>query len=271
MRSGWRVALWLGSVIAVLVLASIAGVGRLPLTVAHTVRLMLVALVSLLAWRVLEGRPPRRTWLAVDSTAGRRFGLGLLAGVLLAGLALLPVALSGSLEILSRDCRIEQQGGFLLTTAAFFLVAAALEEALFRGYPLFALESGPGPIVAVTVTSVVFSLLHAANPHFDEVAAVVLLGVGAVLAVSVLQTRGLWEAVGTHLGWNWALGSGAALPVSGLAMPSPCYSGALSGSAWLTGGGFGLEAGMAGAGAWTVAAIALWLRGRRDERVGPGS
>lgn len=259
-------ALWLVAVVAVLVLAANVGVGRLPLTVAHAMRLGLVALVSLVAWRVLDGREPGTTWLAVDAAALRRFGPGVVAGVLLAGLAVLPVALSGSFEILARACRVEHQGGFLLTTAAFFLVAAALEELLFRGYPLFALESGPGRAVAVAVTSVVFSLLHAANPHFDTAAAVVLIGIGAVLAVSVLQTRSLWEAVGAHLGWNWALGSGAALPVSGLALPSPCYSGALSGPAWLTGGGFGLEAGVSGAGAWTVAAVALWMRGRRGDR-----
>lgn len=182
------------------------------------------------------------------------------------GIALLPVATVGSLEILPHECRVQEQGEFFLVTGAFFLVAAALEELLFRGYPLFALASGPGRIFAVAVTSGIFALLHAANPHFDTTAGLLLFGIGAVLAVSVLQRGSIWEALGAHVGWNWTLASGMALPVSGIEIPSPCYSGALSGPTWLTGGGFGLEAGVGAALAWAMAASLLWRRGRRSER-----
>lgn len=262
-RSVWRVVLWLAVVSGLLVGASLLGAGRLPLTAANTVRLALVATASLLAWRVFEGRSPGDTWLAMDRRAAKGFGLGFLVGILLVGLALLPVAILGSFEILPRECGIEQQGRFFAWTGALFLVGAALEELLFRGYPLFAIESGPGRVFAVALTSVVFALLHAGNPHFDASAAVVLTGIGAVLAVSVLQRRSLGEALGIHVGWNWMLASGMALSVSGLAMPSPCYSGVLSGPTWLSGGGFGLEAGVSAAGAWGLAAVGLWWRARK--------
>lgn len=262
LRSGWRVAAWLGAVFAALTTASLLGVASLPMTAAHAVRLALVVGVTLLAWRVFDGRPPDATWLAIGHTAAPAFGLGLLAGFALVGFALLPVVTTGAYELLPRVCRVEDQVGFLLRTGLLFLVAAALEELLFRGYPLSALESGPGKVVAVGVTSVLFALLHGGNPHYDADAALVLTAIGAVLAVSVLQRRSLWEAIGAHLGWNWALASVAALPTSGIAMPSPCYVGALTGPEWLTGGGFGLEAGAAAAGAWGLAAVALWLRGR---------
>ncbi len=260
LRSGWRVVLWLGAVSALLVGSSLLGLGRLPLTVANLVRLALVTFASLVAWRVFEGRAPRTTWLAVDGDAARELGLGFLVGILLVGLALLPLAIVGSFEILSRECQIGQHGRFLFSTGLLLLVAAAIEELLFRGYPLFALESGRGRAFAVAFTSVVFALLHAGNPHFGATAAVTLAGIGAVLAVSVLQRRSVWEAFGAHVGWNWMLASGVALPVSGLTMPSPCYSGALSGPIWLTGGGFGLEAGVSAVGAWGLAAVALWWR-----------
>lgn len=268
LRSGWRVVLWLGMVAALLVGSSLLGLARLPLTLAHLVRLALVAIASLVAWRVLDGRAPPATWLALDRDAARALGLGFLVGMLLVGLALLPLAILGSFEILARECRVEQQGRFLLSTGLLLLVAAAIEELLFRGYPLFALESGPGRAFAVAFTSVVFALLHAGNPHYGATAAITLAGIGAVLAVSVLQRRSLWEAVGAHVGWNWMLAAGLALPVSGLAMPSPCYSGALSGPTWLTGGGFGLEAGVPALGAWALAAVGLWWRARRG-RGGP--
>ena len=55
-RSGWRLVLWLGAVSVLLVASSILGVDRLPTTAANAVRLLLVALGSVAAWRILDGR-----------------------------------------------------------------------------------------------------------------------------------------------------------------------------------------------------------------------
>jgi hypothetical protein len=75
-------------------------------------------------------------------------------------------------------------------------------------------------------------------------------------------------AVGAHAGWNAAIVLGAAIPVSGLAIPSPCHTGILQGPDWLTGGSFGLEAAVPTAVAWLGLAAWLW---RRASRRRPGS
>lgn len=262
-RSGWRVGAWLAGVIVVSFAAWTAGLGSVPRAAGNAALAALVAGVSLAAWRVFEGRGPRETWLWPGRAALRDLGVGTLAGLALVGVALLPLAATGDYAIEPRDCRPVDQAGFLLRTGLLLLGAATLEEVLFRGYPLFALRTGPGRIVAVALTSTVFSLLHAGNPHFGAAAAVVLFGIGAVLAASVLQRRSVGEALGAHVGWNVGLAVVAALPVSGLALPTPCHVGVLSGPGWWTGGGFGLEASAPAAAAWALAGAALWARERR--------
>lgn len=263
-RSGWRVGAWLAGVIGAWTAASWAGLGALPRPAAVLLLAGLVGVVSLLAWRVLDGRSPRETWLWPGRAARRDAAIGLAFGVALVGVALLPVVWTGDYAVEVLDCRLADQAGFVAGTGLLLLGAAVFEEAVFRGYPLYALRTGPGRVVAVIVTSALFSLLHAGNPHFGAVPAAALFGIGAVLAVSVLQRRSVAEALGAHLGWNLGLGVLAALPVSGVALPAPCHAGVLTGSPTWTGGGFGLEASVPAAAAWALAALLLWIRARRE-------
>lgn len=262
-RSGWTFGAWFLALVLVFTPVFALDVGGSSRPVRDAVLALLAAGVSLGAWRVFERRSPGETWLRLDRAALRDAGIGLAAGVGLVGLALLPVAATGAYEVLPRACRASEQVGFLLGTGLLLVAAAAIEEILFRGYPLFAFSRGPGRVAAVLLTSGLFALLHAANPHFGWAPAAALFGIGAVLAVSVLQRESLAEAFGAHLGWNAGLVFLAALPVSGLALPSPCWVGILAGPRWWTGGGFGLEASVPAAFAWGTAAVGLWIRGRR--------
>ena len=70
---------------------------------------------------------------------------------------------------------------------------------------------------------------------------------GVWLAVAYLRTRSLWFPLGVHWAWNWALGSLFGLPVSGIndLAPHPLLHGTDLGPAWLTGGSYGIEGGLA--------------------------
>ena len=70
---------------------------------------------------------------------------------------------------------------------------------------------------------------------------------GVWLAVAYLRTRTLWFPLGVHWAWNWALGAVFGLPVSGITdlAPYPLMRGTDHGPAWLTGGSYGIEGGLA--------------------------
>jgi membrane protease YdiL (CAAX protease family) len=139
-------------------------------------------------------------------------------------------------------------GGYLRFagwTLAFFTAAAAVEEVLFRGYPFQVLEREVGPWSAAVATSLVFAMMHAGNPNVQPLGLANIFLAGIMLAAAYLRTRSLWFATAVHMGWNWSMGTLLDLPVSGLEIDTPLYTGVSTGPDWWTGGSFGPEAGLA--------------------------
>lgn len=151
-----------------------------------------------------------------------------------------------------------EYAGHLLVTLAFFWLAAAAEELLFRGYAFQALVESLGVWPAVVATSALFSWMHGGNPGIGPIAFVNIFLAGVMLALAYLRTRSLWFATAVHAGWNWTMASLLDFPVSGLtAFDTPLYDAVETGADWWTGGGFGPEAGLAGSIA--LAAATVWL------------
>ena len=138
-------------------------------------------------------------------------------------------------------------GRSLLGSATLLFVAALWEEAAFRGYPLQTLTRARLAWLGVLLTSVPFGLVHLSNPNVVPgvtFANTVLAGIW--LAVAYLRTRSLWLPLGVHWSWNWALGWFFGLPISGFNLVShPLLKGTDAGPAWLTGGSYGIEGGVA--------------------------
>ncbi|MGH7460588.1 MAG: lysostaphin resistance A-like protein, partial [Longimicrobiales bacterium] len=148
-------------------------------------------------------------------------------------------------------------------------VAAAAEEAMFRGYPFQVLVRAAGAPAAVVVSSVAFSLAHNTNPNVDDIALLNIFLAGVLLAVAYLVTRSLWFATAIHLGWNWSMASLADLPVSGLELfDTPLYEPVLRGPAWATGGAFGPEGGLTGTIAFGAAIATVWWYARKRRTAG---
>ena len=144
-------------------------------------------------------------------------------------------------------------------------VPAAAEEALLRGYPLQALAEAWGPGWALAVTSGVFGVIHLGNPEVTPLGTLNVALAGLFLGVVYLRTTSLWWATGVHLGWNWAHGYLADVPVSGLDLwDAPFYEGLARGPVWLGGGDFGPEGSVVATfvvvGATCLCWRAPWLR-----------
>jgi len=148
----------------------------------------------------------------------------------------------------------------LLRDLAFWGVAAAAEEALFRGYAFQVLVQGVGAAPATVLASAAFALAHRNNPNVDAVALANIFLAGVLLSVAYLRTRSLWFATAMHLGWNWMMGTVLALPVSGLVLVNtPLYDGHVRGQPWVTGGEFGPEGGLVATVAFSLALAAVAL------------
>lgn len=257
LRLGWRLALFLVITLAVAVLLAALVPAGLQTTSVALLAGAIVAGVVLLA---LDGRPAAALGFHLARSSLRESLLGLALGTAVAGAVVLVMAALGGVRWTgdggTAGAWLSGGAGALL----FLALPAAAEEALLRGYPLQALAEAWGPWRALGLTAVVFGALHLLNPGVTVIATLNVALAGLFLGIVYLRTASLWWATGAHLGWNWAHGWVADVPVSGLELlDAPLYEGVVRGPAWLGGGGFGPEGSLA-ATAVVIAACALCWR-----------
>ncbi len=197
-------------------------------------------------------------------------------GVLLGGL-------SGALPILLVMSMLFAIGAYELTAyrgldaglwgvACVILIAAMLEEIVFRGILFRLLEGAWGTLPALWLQSLIFALLHIANVEdWTSTPALIITIVsgtfiGALWTMVFVHTRNLWTVGIHHAAWNFTIIL-AGLPLSGLEHwrgQAPLLS-QYHGSVWLTGGVVGPEDSLvtillvATALAWLL----LWARVRK--------
>ena len=212
---------------------------------------LLLLLAALLAgWimlRFVDRRPVSELGFSLDRRVPLELAAGLAIGVAIMATTVLLLALVGAYRYVAQAGSVVGWITVSGVSLAAFAIPAAAEEALFRGYLFRTLAAGWGAVAAVVVTSVLFTVVHGANPNVTLFGLVNIFLAGTLLAVAVLRTGTLWLATALHLGWNWAMAGPLDLPVSGIGgYDVPLYDVTLVGPEWLTGGAFGPEGGLAG-------------------------
>jgi uncharacterized protein len=265
LRSGWRllvfVLVYVGILFLLTTVARIAYAaaqylmpGRTAGEYVQNLIFRLILLVAALAagyicTRWLEGLPWRALGLWLHEGWLRDLVLGSVIGVVSLAMATAIATAGGGLSFtISGRSALIQVLQTLVFSAALFILAALAEEALFRGYPLQTLARANLAWLAVFLTSVPFAAVHLRNPNVAAGFTFINTALAGVwLAVAYLRTRTLWFPLGVHWAWNWALGSVFGLPVSGITdlAPQPLMRGTDLGPAWLTGGSYGIEGGLA--------------------------
>jgi len=278
LRSGWRLAVFVAALLAAVIalfgtafiLSRAARAAfpdwRPPGGSVYIVRaiLMLVA-ATVVGWacnRFLEGLP----WRALGWTQHRGWlrdlSLGALVGALSLALgAAVCTALGSYTFMLTPTQNWPAVAQTLVSSALIFMIAAAMEEALFRGYPLQTLLRSWPAWLALLPTSLYFAYVHLDNPNVASGFTFLnTLLAGVWLALAYLRTRSLWFPLGIHWGWNWAMGSLLGLPVSGISeiSPNPILRAADTGPTWLTGGHYGIEGGLACTLALIMSSLYIW-------------
>ncbi len=193
-----------------------------------------VCLVYAAYVRLIERRPVVE--LALRG-APRAFGKGFVVGAALFSATILELWVIG---VYSVDAVFGVDA--LLAPLLSALVAAFVEELVFRGVLFRILEESLGSWLALGLSALVFGVLHAFNPGATWVSTLAIaLEAGVLLGAVYMFSRRLWTCIGLHCAWNFAEGGVFGAKVSG-GKASGLLAARFRGPDLLTGGDFGPEA-----------------------------
>jgi membrane protease YdiL (CAAX protease family) len=223
--------------------------------------LLIVGYASMGFWLDREAHPiggqgfPARAGLTTEA------GMGVATGWALAVICVLPLVVFGGISIvLAGDLA---SWGWLAADAAFFALAALVEEIAFRGYGFQRFERALGPLGASLGFAAYYGLVQSMIPGSGRASFAVSIALGLVLSTAYLRTRALWLSWGVNFGWKASRALLFGLAVSGDSTHSHVVQGDPMGPFRLTGSAFGLD------GSWLaffvmIAAIPVVFRITRD-------
>jgi uncharacterized protein len=213
--------------------------------------LMALLFVSFISWMLsvavwiafVERRNAGTIGLTRAGAAGGLSG-GLVGGVVMPVAVVACIWLAGAYEP-GALFPASQSPGALLAIAGLlvgFLVQASIEEIIFRGWLTSVITRRSNLIIAVLISSLLFTLLHFSRGQPWLVTGNVMLFALFASAWSI-SSNNIWGVMGWHAGWNWMLATGFDVPVTGLDAGVPALMVALApaGPDLLTGGAQGPE------------------------------
>jgi len=128
---------------------------------------------------------------------------------------------------------------YLLGSFFMALCGTFLEELVFRGYVLRKLLEKFSTVMSLSLSSLMFCLLHFFNADVTILSITNIFLAGMLLGVLFLKTKNIWLVVGLHLFWNYVQ-SILGFNVSGIGLPSILNLNFESMNLF-NGGNFGLE------------------------------
>lgn len=162
--------------------------------------------------------------------------IGLTSAIFILGLTAMTLFFSGLIRWHEQDIAFT---GFVLMLIAILLLSFT-EEMMYRGYILNNLLDALPKWQALALSAAIFSLAHITNPGQSPLAVINIFLGGLIMGLTYIHNRSLWFPFLFHAGWNLFQGPILGFRVSGIEVPT-LFDLQVSGPAWLTGGGFGLE------------------------------
>ena len=199
---------------------------------------LILAGLGLLKW--FDRRPMSLLGLGFGPGWLRELLIGLVAGLAMTSGVVLVLIVTRSVS-LEFSPNLGASLAAMPRYLALFTLAGAVEELMFRGYPLQALAEGSRRWIAVVLLCLPFTIGHFDNPDMTIVGALNVFLLGILLAVIYFKTRRLWMPIGLHLSWNLAQSWLWGFDVSGIKIDNQLFVINPTGAEVLTGGEFGLE------------------------------
>ena len=195
------------------------------------------------------------------------YGLGLLGGFVLFGGAVLLCLACGALTV--EIATVSPSPGITALYFAGFLIQGMSEELLCRSYLMVSLSRSLPLWSCAVLNALLFSLLHMGNPGISVIPLLNIFLFGLFASMLTLRRGSIWMVGALHSMWNFVQGNLFGIPVSGITgIPSPLISTPRAGflGELISGGSFGLEAGLGVTVVLAAASIAVaFLPTKRSE------
>lgn len=275
LRSGWRFAVFLllfilfgifFQVLTDVILKTLpvgySGKSFLGLAVNSFYSLVAALFVGWFCGKYLEDLPFHALGAWFTKNWLKDLILGLIFGAAAVSFAVLIAVIFGGLSFTFNN--ESGQSAILLTLGVSFVIfalAAAFEEALFRGFMLQTFTRAGLAWFAIALTSVFFGIVHLGNPGANWISTANTILAGILFSVAYLKTRTLWFVFGLHFLWNWMQGAFFGIEVSGLTdiTTAPFLREIDRGPMWLTGESYGIEGGIACTISLIIFTILIWF------------
>jgi membrane protease YdiL (CAAX protease family) len=207
------------------------------------------AIIMMLWVRFVENRPLASMGVRKDQALGR-FLRGLILGLAFCAIVVVAIFAMGGYSIAAMAPAFSAPGALIIIALLLvgFIIQGSTEEIMMRGWVLSALAARFGLVIAILVNSLIFAALHLGNEGIGNVnwiamANIVLVGI--FLSLYAVREGSLLGVCGWHGAWNWLLGLGFGLDVSGQTIDVPAlivdFDNKDDMANWLTGGTFGPE------------------------------
>jgi membrane protease YdiL (CAAX protease family) len=248
-RSLWRLALF-----CFVALSLQKGVILAPLAYRQIILLLGLAILVAGMALLLDRRSPKDYGLVFNRFTLPDLVCGVVLSAAIVSLIAYAMMLFGWLRIAGGPQTVFASGDVaraVRVMTLYFAGVAITEEVVFRGVILTNLAEGlHGPlrrststVIAVAVSSLLFSVVHFDNPSASILSGVNIALIGCALAMPMIWTQSLMLPIGFHFGWNLTLMLWG-FPVSGFLPLVSLYQLEISGPDWVTGGSFGPEGGV---------------------------
>src|SRR5690606_17820912 len=162
-------------------------------------------------------------------------GRGLIVGLVIMGIGFLVLLLLSQITVENIEFNAEK----LVLSIILFVIVAVIEEVVCRGYILRNLLKIHHGATALVISSAIFALLHAFNPHMGWISYITPLLAGIVLGLPYMLTKNLWFSIASHFSWNFFQAL-SGFSVSGQSSFSLVHSGRTE-NTLINGGDFGFE------------------------------
>jgi membrane protease YdiL (CAAX protease family) len=266
-RAGWRLLIYLivafavGKAISTMLKLFMENPSEAPFASwAHSVLWVIAncGLIggALIMLRWFDRRPGALLGLGFSSGWLFEVGVGLAAGIGLTGLLAAILLVTGSVS-LGLSPQVAESLSVMPRYLFIFLMAAAAEELIFRGYPLQVLAEGSRRWIAAIFLCFFFTWGHADNPDVTVIGILNIFLAAVLLTLLYFQTRRLWLPIALHVSWNFAQSWLWGFDVSGIKIENQLFVMTPTGSDLVTGGEFGLEGSILSTILFTV--IVVWF------------
>lgn len=222
--------------------------------------------VAFLAWVMLVERRPLETIGLSRSGGVRSFLGGHLIGLVTISAIVAGIWIAGGYRASDIGAAFGAPGAMasIVILLGSFAVQASVEEVVFRGWLLSVMTRRLNLIVAVLLSSALFTLMHfSVGQPLIVIANIALFSIFA--CCWAILANNIWGVMGWHAGWNWLLATGFETPVTGLNTQTPALLVRLTpqGSDLLTGGPQGPEGSIVCTLFFAASTVVLLVRIRR--------